>query len=502
MKLSKTGLLLIAALLLVSCSRLPNAQHRQIAYENERLDASKRQLQRSQETLENDLSKKPDLFRDATEPVEWKARLRSDREKLDSAQKIQAQLAELAHRDRSESQSRVEQLLTQERQLLETAGTDSQAVVAAAGNWLDFDRDLPSHLDKMQREYVSLCKFDLTLVTKHVERAGDDWPAKKAALEERLEALRQVPKEAETQWSATEAVREAASNGKLGANQLATLIHTNDTLASETSTMAAKTAELEGLCGQLYDSWDKILTDLDDSRYGSDQLFRERIKTVRTHFIDVVSKKTEITSNEHWVNVSEPEFRAVQNDLGMAIAHKDAGLFDSEAQTTPQPAGFAYIAPESQGSNQYGYWDHSSGHSVWTWLPEYLILRELLSNHDYRPVIVDEYRAYRTAQSAGKTYYGQTNPTAPPTYGTHGTFTQTHYADSRYVQQGKFSGSGYATHPGTTASARHDGPHSEPRMNNDEGVGRRFGSGAHPPSGHQFGRSGGFRPGHRFGGRR
>jgi len=185
----------------------------------------------------------------------------------------------------------------------------------------------------------------------------------------------------------------------------------------------------------------------------------------------------------------------------VAIAHKDAGLFDSEAQTTAQPAGFAYIAPESQGSNQYGYWDHSSGHSVWTWLPEYLILRELLWNHDYRPVVIDEYRAYRTAQTAGRTYYGQTTPAAPPKYGTHGTFTQTHYADSRYVQHGGFSSSAYTTHPGANPGTAHPEPHNQPGMNKDES-GHGFGAGAHPPSGHQFGRPGGFRPGRRFGGRR
>ena len=263
--------------------------------------------------------------------------------------------------------------------------------------------------------------------------------------------------------------------------------------------MTAKAAELQSMCGQLYDSWDKILTDLDDSRYGDDQVFRERIKTVRTHLVDVASKKRETTSEERWTNVSEPQFHAVQNDLGMAIAHKDAGLFDYEAETTAQPAGFAYIAPESQGSNQYGYWDHSSGHSVWAWLPEYLILRELLWNHDYRPVMADEYRAYRTAQSSGRTFYGQTSPAAPPRYGTHGTFTQSHYADSRYVQRGGFSGSAFASHPGSNPGAPRAG---EPGLNNDA-AGRRFGSGAHPPSGQQFGRPGGFRsPGRRFGGRR
>ncbi len=499
MKPLKPGLLIAALALLTSCSRLPSALRQDIVHENDRLHAAEHQLQDSEEALKADLSQQPDLFQGASVPPEWKARLRSDREKLDSAEKIQAELAELERRGRAESQFRARQLLTNERQLLETVGADSQAVVTAAGNWLEFGRDLPSHLAKMRREYATVSDFDLTPVTSDVEHADNDWPAKKSALDERLQALDDIPKQAKTEWQATEAAREAASSGKASGSQLATLIETDDDLARDATAMSSKAAELQSLSGQLYYAWDKILADLDDSRYGRDQVFRERINTVRTHFVDVPSKKTETTSDEHWVNVSEAQFRAVQNDLGMAIAHKDAGLFDSEAQTTPQPAGFAYIAPESQGSNQYGYWDHSSGHSVWTWLPEYLVLRELLWHHDYRPILGDEYRAYRTAQSTGRTYYGQESPAAPPKYGTHGTFTQTHYAESRYVQRGGFSASGYASHPGSAASGPSAKPRDQPGMNN-EGGGRRFGSGAHPSSGHQFGSHGAFRsPGHRFG---
>jgi hypothetical protein len=333
-------------------------------------------------------------------------------------------------------------------------------------------------------------------VTKDVEQAEHDWPAKKIGLDERLDTLRAIPKQAAREWTSIEPLRKAVASEKPTGTQLTTLIQTDEDLSRYENSLSAKATELHSLSGQLYYSWDKILTDLDDSRDGRYQDYRERIKTVRTHILDVASNKSETTSEERWLDVSEPQFRAVENDLGMAIAHKDAGLFDSEAQTTPEPAGFAYIAPESQGSNQYGYWDHSSGHSVWTWLPEYLILREVLWNHDYRPVIGDEYRAYRTAQTSGRTYYGQATPTAPPTYGTHGTFTQARYADSRYVQHGGFANSGYASHPGT---AQRSGPNGQPESG-DNSVGRQFGSGAHQPSGQQFGRRGAFRsPGRRFG---
>ncbi len=198
------------------------------------------------------------------------------------------------------------------------------------------------------------------------------------------------------------------------------------------------------------------------------------------------------------MNVSAPAFHAVEGDVGMAIAHKDAGLFDSEAENTPEPAGFAYVASPAQGSNQYGYWSHSGGESVWTFLPQYLILRELLWNHDYRPVATDEYMAYRTAQRSGSTYYGREPATGLPKYGSHGTFTQTHYAGSRYVQSGGFKGSAYASH---NSPSGFDSSHTEAHGAAPEsGAGHRFGRApGSTPSGHRFGRPAG---GRRFGGRR
>ena len=76
----------------------------------------------------------------------------------------------------------------------------------------------------------------------------------------------------------------------------------------------------------------------------------------------------------------------------------------SEAQTTAQPAGFAYIAPPSVGSNQYGYWTHNEQGSFWTFLPQYLIMRELFWGNSYRPILVDEYNSYNTYARQGRTW--------------------------------------------------------------------------------------------------
>lgn len=503
MKASKPLPVVVALLLLGACvGSLPPSLRRDIAHEHDDLRDAERQVQHLQQIVSEDVANDPDLFKNASTP-DWTAKFRAARERLATAEEADGKLLDLSRHNRADSRKAAERLLVEVRNLRESAIAESKTVEAAANRRVDFKRDLDSNLRKMSREYDAVRAADLGPLSTTVERTGRDWPAKKDVLNSRLASLSEIPKTAETEWNATEAVRQDALNGNIDGQKIATLIEADDVLAGDAASMTANADGLRGLCGQLYDSWDKILTDLDVSSYGSEPLYRERIKTVRTHIVDLSAKTSETSSDERWTNVSESSFHAVENDLGMAIAHKDAGLFDSEAQETPQPAGFAYIAPESQGSNQFGHWDHRGGETFWTWLPQYLILRELLWDHDYRPVVLDEYRGYRSAQSSGRTYYGQATPASPPKYGTHGTFTETHYAQSRYVQSGGFKGSAYASNKTGTAPSSFSQPHGgqhQGTASEENGAGPRFGSGAGSASGRHFGHSGGSRsPGRSFG---
>jgi hypothetical protein len=104
-----------------------------------------------------------------------------------------------------------------------------------------------------------------------------------------------------------------------------------------------------------------------------------------------------------------------------------------------------------------------------------------LWGHSYRPIPSYEWESYRTARSSGQTYYGRDEAAGVPKYGTHGTFTQQHYADSRYVRSsGGYGNSKYAT------GGLKRGESSE---------GHTFGSGSKPPSsGFKPRSSPGFRP--------
>ncbi|HVW86852.1 MAG TPA: hypothetical protein VHB50_19335 [Bryobacteraceae bacterium] len=488
---------ILLTLVLGGCAGLPRELRQQAAREGDKLQQAEKQLERTQNEIRDDLTRVSDLFNGAPVATEWPARLRAAKAKLDSAENNRRELERLERQGGKGAVARAERLLDESRRLRQSALDDASEVQAQANRWLDFQRNLPHYLAKMEEEHDAAGRVDLAPVAAAVAKAELDWPGKKSDLETRLNTLKAAPAKADEQWRASQAARDAAAAGKATGPQIATLIQTDDALVAASAGLTRDADRLRAMSGQLYDAWDKILDDLDISRERRDDVYREKIKTVRTHFVDVAAKKTETTTDEKWVDVSPGAYHSVENDLGMAIAHKDAGLYDSEAQNTAQPAGFAYVAPPSVGSNQYGYWTHTDHGSFWTFLPQYLIMRELFWGHNYRPIVINEYNGYYAAQRAGRSYYGQETPAAPPKYGSHGTFTEQKYASSRYVQSGGFRNSAYASHASPAAPP-------SPRYNNapnDNTQGRRFGHGSDSESeGKRFGKSSGSPPpGKRFG---
>jgi hypothetical protein len=501
MNARKRYVAIAGALLLVSCGGLPRALRNQIASEKQNLQQAEKQWQQSQQTVKDDLAHSPDLFKGAPVATQWPARLQSARANLDRAKNDLQQL------DKISDPRRAEQLLAEERGLRQSVLRESESVQADANSWLDFEKNLPHYLATMQLEYDGIHAVDLTPVAAVVQKAGQDWPAKKAELDGLLASLRQSSEAAEMQWKATETARQDAAAGTAKGPEIAMLIEANDALRHDEDILTHGADQLRASAGQLYDSWDKVLADLEIAHRGGETAYTEKLTTVRTHFVDVASKKTEVSSDTKWVDVPASSYHAVENDLGMVIAHKDAGQFDTEADNKAQPPGFAYIAPPSQGSNQYGYWSQSGGQSVWTWLPQYLIMRELLWGHSYRPIVINEYNGYQMARRSGQTYYGRETPASPPKYGSHGTFTTQRYSSSRYVQSGGYSGSAYSS--GRTATLPQSRP--APSATGDSSAGKRFGGsssgqkfGSGSSSGQRFGspRSAPRSPGRSFGRRR
>lgn len=488
---------LSVVLLMTGCG---NPLKPRIDAETRKVADAKDRFNRIRKEVDGDLQKDPDLFKAANVTGAWRDRFQSDQEKLNDAF---ADLERLNHHDNRLS------LFGDVDRLREAAVTDAVAIQTEANRWLDLKRNTPQHLKHMQADYDKVHSADVSKVTAALEKAEQDWPAKKSDLDARLASLKTEQPSAEAAWKDAQSAGAKPDYPALMSDE------------RKLDTLAAEPDLDQKLAGQLYGSWDKVLVDLEAPR-GNDLTAREEVKTINTKITDVQNHQNHTDTEEKWVDIPESKYASLQNDVGMTIEHKPAGAYDTEVQTVPQPPGFAYMAPPGQ-QNQYGYWEQRNGSSVWTWLPEYLLLREVLWNHHYMPVPAYEYDGYWSARRSGYTYYGpgysgstysgpSTQAPPAPKYGTHGTFTERSYANSRYLNKGGTFGSsqyksqggggyrssGYGSEkPGEPSAApstsSRDEGHQFGRSPSSGGSGKRFGSsgGSRPhsaPSGRRYGR--------------
>lgn len=495
--------ILIVVVLFAGLDDLPRGVRSRIAADQTALAEGKSQLDRQRKELARYILSDPALFTGGALDAALQTRLQAADAKLRSAEQDMAALAELAKKNRRQDRERAEQLLGHEASLRSAAVNEASSVIADANRRIEFKRTLPQRLAEMQRNYEAARGFDLAAVSSAVAKAGTDWPEKKADLENRLSGLRNVADESQKLWASTDDQRRLAATGDLAKVDAGALAAASDALAANAANLPKQASEVQSLTGQLYYTWDKILVDLDRLR-GDPPQFREKIRTVRTKLVDVAANKSDSPrSDEQWVNISQADFDRVEKNIGMAIEHKAAGKFDSEADRVPQPAGFAYVAPPGQESNQYGRWEHRDGQSFWVFYGQYALMRDLLFNRGYRPLDTREYQEYRTARTSGQTYYGrdEANPSIPK-YGSGGTITSKQYSDSRYARSGGFSGSRY-TSPAQRDRERALSHPERDQTNRDLNMrrseresGRTFGWGSRPSSpGRSFGR-----PSRSFGG--
>lgn len=468
------GVTALAVLALAACGGLPEQLKLQVAAEQREFAASRKDFEKARDDVKAKLAQEPELAK--IRGLLWQPALDRDTEKFNEAASELKRLEDLRRQDRQDSRDAVERLLAGERRIRTAAVDDARAMQSEAQRFTTLKANL-SHYD---RDAEQLNATGLDTVAVVVRKAETDWPAKKTDLEQRLSEVKSAEAKAVQDWKTA---RKAG-----GAHpDYASLFAAEEELQAEKEAFPKQVQTLKDLSGQLYTSWDKLLVDLSDHH----DEYKEKVRTVRTRYTDVAAQKSDVTSDETWVNISKPLYAALEKNLGMTIEHKAAGKYDSEVEKTPQPPGYAYIAPPSEGRNQYGYWNNSGGMSVWTWLPQYLIMRDLLYRNSYQPIPSYDYNQYRSAQSSGQSYYGRDVDGAPK-YGSHGTFTQRHYASSQYVQKnGGFGSSSYSSRPGASSSEhRYSGSSSDPaghRFGSGGSSGRTFGS---RPAGRSFGSGG------------
>jgi hypothetical protein len=474
---------LIIVVLFAGLDNLPRPVRAEIGSERAALASAQKQAAGDKDEVTREVQENQDLFGTVNASRQWPAQLAAAQAQLASAQRDMDELAKLEKANRRTDAGRVRQLLTEERGNRTRGEAQAAAVEKDAAHWVEMKRQLPAELAEMDRDYKAIHAFDLAPVAAVVTKADTDWPEKKADLDTRLAPLRGEITAADTTWQSSADARKAAAANDFAHLDFGGLIAAQESLKASAADVPKKAADIQTLSGQLYNSWDKVLVDMQTRGPSGNRSYEQKIRTVSTHLTDATAKNGTTTSDEQWVDVSQDKYKALQNDLGMAIEHKPAGKYDFEAERTAQPAGFAYMAPPSQGSNQYGYWEHRDGHSFWVFYGQYALLRDLLFNHYYRAPEPFEYDGYWSSRRSGQTYYGRESAGGAPRYGTQGTATQDRYAGSTFAHGGGFRDSQYASKSGSYRNSPYAGPGAR-APGGVEAEPKRFGKsgGAAPPA--------------------
>jgi hypothetical protein len=466
----------IVAVLFAGLDNLPRNVRKQIDSERAALSQTQREVSAARQEVDRELQAEAGLFAGIPASRQWTGQFDHAGVLLASAAKDLGTLSQLEQRNRRRDGDRVRQLIAEEQRLRKQALEESAAVRREASHWVELKASLPSAVAEMDRDRAAVEQFDLAPVDAAVQKTSADWPGKKADLEARLTALHQTPADAQRIWLSTTEARKRVAEGAQTGEDAGVVLNAAAQLKSAAAGLPGRAAALGALAGQLYESWDKVLVDLD--RPGpSGSVCQQKVRTVRVHFDDASAKPGATTYEERWQDVSRTEWESAKPNLGMAIAHKPAGKYDSEADRVSQPAGFVYMASPAQGSNQYGRWEHRDGHDFWVFYGQYALLRDLLFNHRYTPPDRGDWDGYQTSRDRGQTYYGK-DSSGSQKYGAGGTETQERYSGSQYVRGGGYRDSKYATKPGSYRDSEYATPMA--RRPEADRAPRAFGRNARP----------------------
>jgi hypothetical protein len=493
--MSKSGLRILAVLLTVAIvvvifaglDGLPRDVKAQIAGERKEFAAAQTHIRADRDEVSSELAKEAALFNALPSAHTYPDRLTRAERWLGVAATDLDQLGKLEKQNRHKDREEAERLISHAKQTRTAAIADADLVRKDAAHWIELKQHLPQEAKDMDRDYQAMHAVDLAALAAAVQKAESDWPAKKSDLETRLANVRGMIARGDEAWQSTEGARRAAASNDYAKVDFATLFPAADTLKTSATELPKQAEQLKTLSGQLYQSWDKILEDMEVRGSGSDKSYDQKIQTVTTQLSDATAKASTATSDEKWVDVSKAQYEAQEKNLGMAIEHKPAGKYDTESERVAQPAGFAYMAPYGQ-SNQYGHWEGNGGNSFWVFYGQYALMRDLLFHHDYRPFGRYDYDEYYTYRSRNQTYYGRDAATQAPRYGTSGTATQEHYAGSTFAKSGGFKDSKYASKPGGYRDSNYATPMAKD-PNGDHSP-RKFGTGSSqpqaPPAQHSY----------------
>lgn len=440
-------LILMAIIATAGLDNMPRRLRDSVNAAQSRLATDKSQLNENRGYVERAIKDEPDLFR--TRAPDWISRLSADQAKLGAAESELGTLAGLVKANKRSDADKVEQGLKQFDSDRSGSLKDVENIRTEAARWLTYKHELPARLAAIERTHDAIDAFDVNAAAAAARKAEVDWPVKKSDLVTRLTALTALKADADNVWTNTAGVRAKAAQPKPEGLDYAALFHSADQLDQIQAQLTSGATGVNTLAGQLYDSWDKLLLEVND-----DDGYKQKVRIVRTRFADASLTNGKVSQDEKWEPLDSALGRERERNAGMVIERKPAGKYDSEAERVVQAPAYAYIAPPGQ-SNAYGAWNNG----VWTWLPQYLILRELLQPHYNRPITTGDWSSYDMARRGGNTWYGpgdayrSSRPytgrdgggfyherSSKPTFGSRG------FGGSKYESRGSYSGSKYQSH--------------------------------------------------------
>jgi hypothetical protein len=402
--------------------------------------------------LQNALQSEPDLFTATLYSEEWPVRLRTAEERLNSVEGDLERIGTLRDENKRESRSEIEELLTRIREARTFALSEVTDMAAVAGSRIDFKQNREAKVRELKAARDAVTGASITAVHSRVAQAVADWPGKLEDLNGRLSSVTEMAERADTAWKTV--AEEDAKEGSGDGIDYDRMIAAATVLSGLGATVPATLEQISGLIPQLYRSWDKILSDM-EIREGLDVTFHQKLKVVELEIKDAASRESEKSEREEWRQVSEAQYKAMERNLGMAIEHKSAGMYDHEVESVAQPAGYAYIAPESQGRNQYGYWERGpGGGSIWVFYGQYAFMRDMFwGPRYYRPISTSDYNRYNSSRRSGQTYYG-TDSSGRPRYGTSGSYASSRYSNTMYNRSGGYRNTRYVQSGGSYRGSR------------------------------------------------
>ena len=444
---------------------MPASARRQVEDSQHSLTSAEGDLAEKAARIESWIESEPNLFQRHGYDGAWRKSLAAARARLVEADTMLGEAKTLLEAGDRSQRVEIEQRANRAARIAEETLAEIEQIETTAKQRIDLKQNFATNVERLENDHRAVQTVDLAGLRAEVEKAGADWPAKRATLVSRLAELEEAKSKAD---AALEKARQAGARPGSAPNDIdyEAVAQAQSELRALASTAVGGRAALRDQIDQLYVSWDKILADM-EIREGAEVTFHHKVKKVTTDTRLAESDKNATRETEAWKKVAKSEYLAMEKNLGMVLEHKATGKFDSEAEKKVQAPGYAYVARPGQ-RNRYGYWENRGGNSFWVFYGQYAFMRNVFWGGSYRPIQVPEYRGYRDSYDRGRTWYGR-DTKGKPRYGSSGSYTTSRYKSSKFKTSDGFKSTQFKRSGGTYRGSRYSTPSSRGRSGSYSG---------------------------------